>query len=80
MNTVKLGKTTFEIDMNRLSVKEYRAIFDDVDGETKGVAKACGMKVSEIEALPWVDYRQLVRAVVQAANEPLEAIETDPNP
>lgn len=63
------------LDLYKLSVAEYRSMFDGAEAETEAVAKVTGLTVDQVTALPWPDYRQIVAALVKAAREPL----ADPN-
>ncbi len=62
------------IDLHRISMREYRAIFDDGQlqrDEDATVAKACGLDVDEYLDLPQPDVRLLIDAFLLAATQPL---------
>jgi hypothetical protein len=75
--TLSDGRTV-EIDLNRVSMREFRALLDKdqkmEDGDAT-LAKAVGMTPEEVLSLGHTDYRQLVAAFFKAAREPL----ADPN-
>ena len=65
-------------DLNKITVKEFRSLFNADQTPEEGdaiLAKCCGMTVEEISALPYQEYRKLVKAFYDAAREPL----SDPN-
>jgi hypothetical protein len=61
-------------DLNKITVKEFRSLFNENQTPEEGdaiLAKCCGMTVEEIQALGYQEYRQLVKAFYEAAREPL---------
>jgi hypothetical protein len=66
------------IDMNLVSIREYRALFgpgQPQDQEDATIAKAAGITVDELLSLSQPDYRRLCKRFFDAAREPL----SDPN-
>jgi hypothetical protein len=66
------------IDLNRVSMREFRALLDKDQKMEEGdatLAKAVGMAPEELLGLGHTDYRLLVAAFFKAAREPL----ADPN-
>lgn len=67
-----------ELDLNRVTVREYRAMFDASQPQAEEdatLAKAYGMTVEQITELSLVDYKRLAREFFDAARNPL----ADPN-
>ena len=65
------------VDLARVRVKEFRAIFDKNQpqaDEDATIAKAAGLTVEELLELPVPDYRAIIRAVFADAKAT-----TDPN-
>ena len=64
------------VDLSRISVREFRAIFDKSQPQTEEdatIAKAAGLTVDALLELPVPDYRAVIRAVFADAKA------TDPN-
>lgn len=75
--TLQNGKI-IPVDVSGLSVKEYRTFtskFGDNEQENIIITKCTGLTVAEIEALNFQESRSLIRAILTAANQPLN----DPN-
>ncbi len=67
-----------DIDLNRITIREYRALFDKEQSqadEDAVIAKACGLTVDELLGLSQPEYRRLIKAFFEKAREPLD----DPN-
>ncbi len=67
-----------EIDLNRITIREYRSLFDKEqkqEDEDAVIAKACGITVDELLGLSQPEYRKCIKAFFDKAREPL----TDPN-
>ena len=67
-----------DIDLNRITIKEFRSLLDEKQTAEEGdviLAKACGVTVDEIQAMPYTEYRRLVKSFYEKAREPL----ADPN-
>lgn len=67
-----------EIDMSRITIREYRSLFDksqSQDAEDAIIARVCGITVDELLDLTQPDYRRLVKRFFEKAREPL----ADPN-
>ena len=65
-------------DLNRISIREYRALFDREQSEGDEyatLAKAAGMTADEVGALGYEDWRRFGQAFFKKAREPL----ADPN-
>jgi len=64
----------FTFDMNAITIKEYRELFDsnDLDNDDLIYAKAAGIDVSELQILGVEDYRRLVKAFFDKARGPLD--------
>jgi hypothetical protein len=73
------GKEIPEIDLRKITVSEWRALFSstqpDHDGD-KTMAKVSGITVDDIALLSLYDYRALFKAVIEKAGKPLD--ESDP--
>ena len=66
------------LDLNKISIKEYRALFDPDQPEEEEyaiLAKVCNLKPENISALGYDDWRKLIRAFFDKARQPL----ADPN-
>lgn len=66
------------LDLGKISIREYRALFDKTqtrDDEDATMAKVAGMTVDELLDLPQPDYRRLTTAFMKKAAAPL----ADPN-
>jgi hypothetical protein len=65
-------------DLNKISIKEYRALFDrdqpDAD-EYRSLGKVTGLSAQEIGDLPFLEWRRLYRAFLEKCAQPL----ADPN-
>jgi hypothetical protein len=69
---------TIEFDLGKLTIKEYRALFDPAqpDAEEYAVlAKVTGLGADEIGDLPLLEWKRLYRAFMTACAQPL----ADPN-
>lgn len=69
------GKEIPEIDLRNVTVKEWRAMFDNTQPDHEGdqtLAKASGLSLEEIQNLALYDYRALFAAVVERSGKPLE--------
>lgn len=69
------GKKIPEIDLRSITVSEWRALFSSSQPEHEGdqtIAKASGMTVEEIRALPLYDFRALFKAVLEMSSKPLD--------
>jgi hypothetical protein len=67
-----------KIDLSRVTIREYRALFDKgqpQDEEDATIAKACGITVDELLDLSQPEYRRLCKRFFDTAREPL----ADPN-
>lgn len=62
-----------KLNLNAITIKEYRALFDDhpVDQDDELLAKATGLSVDELTGLGYADYRALVKAFFDTARDPL---------
>ncbi|MCG3143640.1 MAG: hypothetical protein LC124_00700 [Ignavibacteriales bacterium] len=61
-------------DLTRISLREYRAIFDNAQPQTEEdatLAKVCGMTVDEYLDLSYLEWRRLMTAFFEAARKPL---------
>lgn len=66
--------TKFVIDLSKVRIGEYRELANSQMGDAKGDAvlgKAAGLTADEINALPFNDYRRLLKAFFKASSEPL---------
>lgn len=72
---VKLsGGREVTFDLNRITVAEWRALFDADQSAEDGdatLAKAAGLTAEEIAVMGFSDYRRLTKAFFEAAKEPL---------
>ena len=67
------GKEYF-IDLNRISIREWRAMFDDKQDqalEDATLAKVCGLNTDEFLDIGREDWRALVAAIFRKAGQPL---------
>lgn len=72
------GGRVITVDLNRVSIREYRALFvkDQPQAEEDAtLAKAAGLTVDELLELGQSDYRKLAALFFKLAREPL----ADPN-
>lgn len=76
MVTLSTGREVV-VDLHRVSLREYRALFEpgNQENEDEIIARAAGMAVEELLDLPFPDYRRIVRAFFDSARDPL----ADPN-
>lgn len=73
-----MASTEFDIDLNRITIREYRSLFDrsQPEGEEyRIIGKACGVDAEVIAGLGQVDFRRLAKRLFEKAAEPL----ADPN-
>jgi hypothetical protein len=64
----------YNIDLERITIKEYRSLFDKGQADDTGdaiVAKAAAITIEELQALSQPAYRRLIKAFFKAAQEPL---------
>lgn len=82
MFTVKLKSREVVIDLYALSVLDVRNLLDVKqkahDGDVT-LAKAVNMKIEEIEALPYPEYRKLTRFFWKCVNDPLKDEDEEKN-
>lgn len=74
MSEIKLEHETLTLNLNAVSIKEYRSLFDSnqpEDNEFAIIGKAIGKTGEEVSELGQVDYRRVLEAVLKAAREPL---------
>jgi len=67
-----------EIDLNKLSLKEWREFISSAQPYDEGdamLARIVGMKPEEIEELGYMDYRKLATRIFEIARNPV----SDPN-
>lgn len=67
-----------EFDLSKLTIKEYRALFDPSQPhaeEYATLAKVTGLKAEDIEKLPLLEWRKFYKAFLEACSQPLD----DPN-
>jgi|WetSurMetagenome_2_1015567.scaffolds.fasta_scaffold98835_2 hypothetical protein len=65
-------------DLSRMSIKEYRGLFDpqeDNDKSDETIARVGGMALDEFQALSFPDYRRVTAKFFARCREPL----SDPN-
>jgi len=77
MQTVKLSNgREITVDIGRISVREYRALFDPAqkqEDEDSTIAKVAGLAVDELLDLSQPEYRRIVQAMLADAKQPLDA-------
>jgi hypothetical protein len=69
---------TIEFDLGKLTIKEYRALFDPAQPEADEyatLAKVTGLSVEKVESLPLLEWKRVYRAFLTACAQPL----ADPN-
>ena len=69
------GKEIPEIDLRQITVAEWRNLFSSSQPEHEGditIAKACGLTVEEIQALPLFDFRALFKEIIEKSSKPLD--------
>ena len=72
--TLSTGKV-LPVDLSKITIKEYRALFDKDqrrEDEDATLAKCFGITVDELLELSQPDYRRAAAAFFEAAREPLE--------
>lgn len=68
----------YKIDLSQVTIGDYRKIANGRITDNKGddvLARAAGMTPEQLQALPFNEYRTLLRAFFKTAGEPL----ADPN-
>ena len=72
-------KTKVTIDLYALSIGEVRSILDGkkdkadpYSKEDEIIAKAAGLNVEKLQALPFPDYRKVIRAFWDCIRDPLK--------
>lgn len=66
-------------DMKKITIQEYRQLFAkdaEQDFEDEIMARVFNLSVKELLALPYPDYRLMVKSFFDAARDP---VKTDPN-
>ena len=62
-------------DFERISIKEYRALFDKGQPqpeEDELMARVCGITVDELMAFSQPDYKKMLKAFLKVATSPLD--------
>lgn len=65
-------------DLSRMTIKEYRGLFDSSEDENKSdetVARVAGLTAEELQSLPYPDYKRMANRFFAKCREPL----ADPN-
>lgn len=78
MADVTLKDREIVIDLEKITIKEFRSLFDDKQADEVGdqiLARVCGLTVDEISGLSFTEYKRLTKAFFRKAREPL----ADPN-
>lgn len=78
MADVVLSGREITFDLEKMTIKEFRELFDPNQSDEKGdeiIARVSGMTADDISALSFVDYKKLSKAFFKKAKEPL----ADPN-
>ena len=78
MTDVVLSGREITFDLEKMTIKEFRELFDNNQPDSKGdevMARVSGMTVEEIEALSFNEYKKFSKAFFKKAKEPL----ADPN-
>jgi hypothetical protein len=68
----------YVIDLAKVSISDYRKLANSRVSAPEGdeiLARAAGMTLAEVQALPYNEYRALLRKFFKTASEPL----ADPN-
>ena len=63
------------LDFTKLTLKEYRALFDKaqaVDDEDTIVARVCGIEIDEYQSLSYADWKRLLQAFFKRSREPVD--------
>lgn len=66
---------TITLDMNRITIREYRALFDnkqDLDAENATLAKAFGIGADEFLDLSQPDFKRAAALFFETARAPLD--------
>lgn len=74
MSEIKLEHETLTLNLNAVSIKEFRSLFDASqpdDNEFAVIGKAIGKTAEQVSELGQVDYRRVLEALLKAAREPL---------
>jgi hypothetical protein len=61
-------------DLDRITIKEYRTLFEDRQTDEAGdaiIAKCTGLTVDQVQSLGQNEWRRLVKAFFAKAREPL---------
>ncbi len=69
------GNPIPEINLREITISEWRDMFSGNQSDHEGdktIAKVTGLTIKEIRALPYYDYRALIRTVLDKAGKPLE--------
>ena len=80
MISIKVGDDVKEIqfDLSKLTVKEYRLLFDKTTGrdyEEELICKVTGLELDDLANLSLLDYKRVFQGFIKAARDPL----SDPN-
>jgi hypothetical protein len=63
-------------DLYQISLSEFRNLLDPARPNDEGdaiIGRAIGMTAEQVEALPYPDYRRIVRALFERARNPLDS-------
>jgi hypothetical protein len=78
MADVTLKDREIVIDLEKITIKEFRSLFDENQSDEIGdqiLSRVCGLTVDEIAGLSFTEYKRLTKAFFRKAREPL----ADPN-
>ena len=72
MFSIELKSRKVTIDLDAITVAEVRALTEKKDNGDEVLAKASGLTVEELTALPFRDYRKLIKFFWACLTDPLK--------
>lgn len=77
MDVILSGGRELTVDLNRMTIREWRELFDPATPEEASdaaIARVCGLTEAEIAGLGQVDYRRIIAAVIRKGREPVDPL------
>ena len=70
--------TEIIFDLSKMTYGQWLGLFDTKESEERSdstLARVCGLKVKDLKAIPFLEYKALFQAFLKKTREPLQ----DPN-
>ena len=70
--------TEITFDLSKMTYGQWLGLFDTKESEERSdstLARVCGLKIKDLKAIPFLEYKALFQAFLKKTREPLQ----DPN-